>query len=395
MGLMAERLSLKEALQTLSQAAVETDPVAGLTHRFYRYPARFSPAFAGAAIDVFSQVGDVVLDPFMGGGTTVVEASAKGRRAVGCDLNPLATFISRVKTTPLSEQEIAQVKLWAHETVRELSYRDHQVLDSVLCSERTRNLNLPVARPTKKILSLALLTLSRLPTERSSDFARCVLLNVGQWALDNRKKPASLGHFRREVSRVTETMLQGLEEFSERRQSFTKYDTLLDTRCASEVTSWSPFRNDGLRADLVVTSPPYPGINVLYHRWQIGGRRETPAPYWLSGCQDGHGTSYFTFGDRRRADAVYFQQALSMFTAIRDVMKDDGLVVQMLAFSEPVRQLPRYLRTMERAGFVEVKVPLGKRFRRIRRSVPGRRWQATLKGELHSAREVVLVHRTT
>ena len=393
MSLVAERFDLKKALQALNQAALETSPIAGLTHQFYRYPARFSPVFAGTAINVFSQVGDVILDPFMGGGTTIVEASARGRRAVGCDLNPLATFISRTKTTPLTEQEVAQVRFWAHETIRSLSYRDHQVLDSVLCSKRTRNLNLPVARPTKKILSLALLTLSQLPTEHSSDFARCVLLNVGQWALDNRKKQVSLEHFRREVSRVTEVMLQGLQEFSERHQPHTKYSALLDTRCASEVASWSHFRNAGLKADLVVTSPPYPGIHVLYHRWQIGGRRETPAPYWLAGCEDGHGTSYFTFGDRRRADAVYFKQALSTFTAIRGVMRDEGLIVQMLAFSEPVRQLPRYLRTMERAGFEEVKVPLGKRFERIRRSVPGRRWQATLKGELHSAREVVLVHR--
>ena len=31
-------------------------------------------------------------------------------------------------------------------------------------------------------------------------------------------------------------------------------------------------------ADLVVTSPPYPGIHMLYHRWQVDGRKETDAP---------------------------------------------------------------------------------------------------------------------
>jgi hypothetical protein len=42
---------------------------AGHTHNFYRYPARFSPQFARAAVEAFSAPGDTVLDPFVGGGT--------------------------------------------------------------------------------------------------------------------------------------------------------------------------------------------------------------------------------------------------------------------------------------------------------------------------------------
>ena len=58
-------------------AAVQTlQPVVGYTHNFYRYPARFSPLFARATIEAFSRSGDVVLDPFMGGATTLVEARA-------------------------------------------------------------------------------------------------------------------------------------------------------------------------------------------------------------------------------------------------------------------------------------------------------------------------------
>src|SRR5213593_2260764 len=52
-------------------------------HEFYRYPARFSPEFARAVIEAFSVPGDLVLDPFVGGGTAVVEAALRGRRAMG------------------------------------------------------------------------------------------------------------------------------------------------------------------------------------------------------------------------------------------------------------------------------------------------------------------------
>ncbi len=66
---------------------LSTKNISGLTHCFYNYPARFSPKFANTIIRQFSKPGDVVLDPFMGGGTTIVEAMALGRRAIGIDIN--------------------------------------------------------------------------------------------------------------------------------------------------------------------------------------------------------------------------------------------------------------------------------------------------------------------
>ena len=60
----------------LRNAALDLNNIEGLTHEFYRYPARFSPTFAAAAIRGFSKPGQLVLDPYMGGGTTVVEALA-------------------------------------------------------------------------------------------------------------------------------------------------------------------------------------------------------------------------------------------------------------------------------------------------------------------------------
>lgn len=97
----------------LREAACSSDPVVGHTHNFYRYPARFSPQFARAAIEVFSRPGDVVLDPFMGGGTTGVEALVAGRRFIGCDLNPLSLFVTRAKTTPLSNADVRAITRWA------------------------------------------------------------------------------------------------------------------------------------------------------------------------------------------------------------------------------------------------------------------------------------------
>ena len=57
-----------ERFAALLEAFHCASPVAGRTHSFYRYPARFSPEFARKAIEAFTQPGDTVLDPFMGGG---------------------------------------------------------------------------------------------------------------------------------------------------------------------------------------------------------------------------------------------------------------------------------------------------------------------------------------
>src|SRR6185437_1913674 len=100
------------AFTAVAEAALDRQPVSGSTHNFYRYPARFSPRFAAAVIEHFSRPGDLIADPYMGGGTAIVEALVAGRRVVGNDLNSLATFITKVKITPLTPAEVASIREW-------------------------------------------------------------------------------------------------------------------------------------------------------------------------------------------------------------------------------------------------------------------------------------------
>lgn len=376
-----------EAVSALRQAALDSSAVAGLTHRFYRYPARFSPTFARAAITQFSRPGELVLDPYMGGGTTIVEALASGRRVVGCDINSLSVFVTRAKTTRLTKVEMTALRIWADTIVPELWYADCPAdLDSFICERRTHNLSIPRARALKKVSALAIRSLERLPSDAAKTFARCALLNVGQFFLNGRKPRASVSEFRERLQKAVHTMLAGLDEFT---QGAARADSTLINASATELEAHEPFASGAL-ADLVVTSPPYPGIHMLYHRWQVDGRKESPAPYWLADCQDGRGNAYYNFADRRdAAEDAYFQRSLETLSAIRGVTKDGGIMVQLIAFSDPARQLRRYLRNMNEAGFEEMKSVQ----RRIWRDVPSRKWHATLKGDTPGSREVVLIHR--
>ncbi len=333
----------------------------------------------------------------MGGGTAIVEALANGRRAVGTDVNSLAVFLARTKCTVLTSRDVAALREWADATVPQLAYHDALVSTETICARRSHNLEMPPVRPVKKFIALALESLSDLPSVRAQGFARAVLLNVSQLALNGRRSFEPLPAFRERVSSTTHRMIEGADEFRQRLHAngLSIQDPQLLHVSASLLATQPPFAN-GDRADLVVTSPPYPGIHVLYHRWQVDGRKETPAPYWIAACQDGNGAGYYSFAERRRAsDDDYFRESLKTLRAVRAVTKRGGIVIQMLAFAEPRRQLRRYLGNMEAAGFRELRLDeqLGlARHRRIWRGVPGRQWHASLKGQASGSREVVLVH---
>src|SRR2546426_2577709 len=82
-----------------------------LTHNLHPYPAKFIPQIPNALIQELSSVGETIADIFCGSGTTLLEALQLKRNAIGIDANPLAVLISRAKTTPLNDDQIATIEL--------------------------------------------------------------------------------------------------------------------------------------------------------------------------------------------------------------------------------------------------------------------------------------------
>ena len=389
-----------EKREAFLSAVRAEDRIRGLTHGFYRYPARFSPRFPAAAINCFTKHGDIVLDPYMGGGTTVVEALAAGRRAIGNDLNELAVFVARVKTTSLSSDETEALRAWAADIAQKVNYR-YAISAPVIPADakQTRNLGLYRSRYVKKGISVALATISDLPTDACRNFARCAILHVAQLALDGRRTHTSLSEFRSKLKSRTEEMLREIHSFTDASTSQSRRED----RCyiyegnAQDLPLQPVFTTHGEKADVVITSPPYPGVHVLYHRWQVDGRKETPAPYWIAACREGEGAAYYNFGGRKQSGLRrYFATATATFRAVRQVMKDGAYVVQLVAFSDPATQLSRYLAAMEQAGLEEVYLSgrsADPSDLRIWRDVPNRKWHAVCRGVGRAAREVVLIHR--
>ena len=87
------------------------------------YRACFKPQLPRFFIERLTQPGDVVYDPFMGRGTTPVEAALLGRVPWGNDINPLSLTFTRPRLRPPTLDELAarlkQINLTDHDDLPE------------------------------------------------------------------------------------------------------------------------------------------------------------------------------------------------------------------------------------------------------------------------------------
>ncbi|MBU4512088.1 transcriptional repressor LexA [Patescibacteria group bacterium] len=78
------------------------------THGFHTYPAMFIPQVAKRLLQNYSKEGDTICDIFCGSGTALIESRLLGRNSYGIDLNPLAIFLAKVKTTEIDPKKLTK-----------------------------------------------------------------------------------------------------------------------------------------------------------------------------------------------------------------------------------------------------------------------------------------------
>lgn len=272
-----------------------------LTHSLHPYPAKFPPQLPHSILEEFGKPGDVVFDPFCGSGTTLVEARLLGYDAIGVDVNGLSTLLSKVKATPLTDDEIKQAKSFiAAITDDELSWQFNR--PSIVVKEiegRDHWFQYNVAEEITFILQ----RIDDIESKNVQDFFKIVLSSIivrvsnqesdTRFAAKNKDIPDNftLALF---IKRSGE-YLKRIVKFS---KEVVKNTTLkiynADSRCLTMIPSES--------VDIIITSPPYANTYdyYLYHkfrkRWldldvkyaqenEIGSRREYsslkhPASQW-------------------------------------------------------------------------------------------------------------------
>lgn len=349
----------------------------GLGHDFYTYPARMSPMIARSLIDHFSSPGDWVIDPFMGAGTAIVEAVASGRRVIGTDINPLAYLLARARTTPMSRADKLALESWASNDT--LTWG--KPLDDKWSS-------IPHGAYFADLAGRA----NALRIYRRRLFAKAVLLRTGQWVVQQQESPPPDAEVRQKLLFNIERLASAIGELTAQahqagtpRNELTAHRRVL-LRTAIGLDSERRLEDLRGRIQLAVTSPPYPGVHILYHRWQLRSRRETAAPYWMIDAQDGRGPSYYTLGGRSQTGLEnYFRSIQAFLESLRPLLAENGHVCMLLAFRDPKQHLPMFLKAARDASYKTPADPL------LWREVPNRRWYARRQIDQSAAREVLII----
>jgi len=98
-------------------------------------------------------------------------------------------------------------------------------------------------------------------------------------------------------------------------------------------------------------------------------------------------------GRSEKGQREYFERLTRTYNLLRSVIDESAVVVQLVAFSEPDTQLPRFLNSMVSAGYEELTLFHSPEFERPYRQVPNRKWYTQLGQNHDASNEILLVHR--
>ena len=236
---------------------------ANLTHGLHRFAAKYIPRIPGWVLDEFATKDDVVLDPFCGSGTTLVEALTHCNTSIGIDCDPMACMITNAKTAAIKHERIQELgqqirKAW-HGGAQEL----HTPMPGVV------NFGHWFPESTWGDLQSLFATISGLTcTAQERDFLRCIFSSILRYvsnADDQTQKTYVSGTLKKHPPEVVPTFWKA---FSKALTSLKELEAVRLPNAAAKVIRGdaSDIPLPPSSVDLVITSPPYlDSVDYMYN----------------------------------------------------------------------------------------------------------------------------------
>lgn len=118
---------------TFREICTEVRSIKYVNHWFHRYPGKLIPQiprfFLEMTLKTDKMDSKLILDPFCGSGTVLVESMLSGNNSIGIDVNPLAVLISKVKTTKLDPEKLRYFADFLVEDISIQNYKCYNVQD--------------------------------------------------------------------------------------------------------------------------------------------------------------------------------------------------------------------------------------------------------------------------
>jgi DNA modification methylase len=231
------------------------------SHDVHAFAAKFPPQLPRAFIRGLTAPGDVVLDPMMGSGTTIVEALLEGRRGIGLDIDPLALRVSQAKTIPMRTDDLRDSGLKVISLAQDL-LSDHGTIESLIqkFDSRTQEfIDYWFYPNTQRELAALVLSIQTVDVSLVRRFLELTFSSIIVTKSGGVSRARDLAHSRPHLDKEKNPK-NALEQFSLRLQKNIKSMAHLDTKGALAAplpgdARSMPLRNEVI--DLIVTSPPY------------------------------------------------------------------------------------------------------------------------------------------
>ncbi|MBI4788141.1 MAG: site-specific DNA-methyltransferase [Chloroflexi bacterium] len=259
-----DELNMRERIATLLQGELNFhgEKTGYASHDLHAFAAKFPPQLPRAFIRGLTKPGDIVLDPMMGSGTTVVEAVLEGRRAIALDIDPLALRLASVKTTPMDldklRHEANQVLSRSNALLSKSSKLDRELAKHF--DEHTKEfVDYWFAADTQRELMALVLALQEVADTPVRQFLELTFSSVIITKSGGVSRARDLAHSRPHLDK-TKVPKNAIEQFSVRlRKNLAsiaglKSDGAVASPLAGDARSM-PLRTGVI--DLIVTSPPY------------------------------------------------------------------------------------------------------------------------------------------